>query len=36
MYESERGIIPRSEYRSGPPVIVNVLPEPVYKFFELL
>ncbi len=29
-YEIDRGIIPRSLYFSGPPVIVNVLPLPVY------
>lgn len=28
-YDNVRGIIPRSQYFSAPPVIVNVLPEPV-------
>ena len=30
-YERDLGIIPLSEYFSVPPVIVNVLPEPVCK-----
>ena len=29
MYDSVLGIIPLSAYRSAPPVIVNVLPDPV-------
>ena len=31
MYESDLGINPLSTYRSAPPVIVNVLPDPVCK-----
>ena len=29
MYDSVLGIIPLSAYRSAPPVMVNVLPDPV-------
>ena len=31
MYDKVLGIIPRSTYLSAPPVIVNVLPDPVYN-----
>lgn len=30
IYETVLGIIPLSTYLSAPPVIVNVLPDPVY------
>ena len=32
MNERDRGMMPRSLYRSAPPVIVNVLPDPVCPY----
>ena len=34
--EMVRGMSPRSAYRSGPPVIVNVFPDPVCPYAKMV